>query len=122
MLKYVTTTDRDEPTSFTSSKKTKNAVAVHTTESTAMQLHVSPETCVGQWTTAHGIQQIATNAVAPATTTTPGTRANFVARIIGPMVYPRQTIIISPIHVIEPPRRSSPTRNATPTAPMPRPR
>jgi len=34
--------------------------------------------------TDQGIQQIATNAVAPATTTTPGTCANFVARIIGP--------------------------------------
>jgi len=32
-----------------------------------MQLHVSPETWVGQWATDQGIQQIATNAVAPAT-------------------------------------------------------
>ena len=121
VLKYVTTTERDEPTSFTNSKKIKKAAAVHTTERTVTQLHVSPDTCEGQWTTAHGIQHSATNAVAPATTTTPGTWANFVARISGPKQYPRQTTIISPIHVIEPPRRSSPTRSATPTAPIPRP-
>src|ERR1019366_7992529 len=86
VLKEGTTTLRVEPTSFPSSKKVRNAPAVQTSDSTATQLHVSPEMCCGQCVMLHGTQHRATKEVAPATTTGPGTCASLVTRMIGPMV------------------------------------
>ena len=73
VLKYVTTTQRDEPTSFTNSKNTRNAAAVQTTDSIADAtpgLARDVRAASGRAPTA--TQQIATNTVAPATTTDAG--------------------------------------------------